>query len=105
MRGDLLKIENVLPESLARQQDMLVNFKGFVGNWKNNTGEDRGYLIDTGRDLLDRYSLYGQRKMYKIIASQGKEILGKMLVKISEPSLESLILKLNNNTYKMGRCF
>jgi len=99
VRGDLLKIENVLPESLARQQGMLVNFKGFVGNWKNNTGEDRGYLIDTGRDLLDRYSLYGQRKVYKIVASQGKEILGKMLVKISEPSLESLILKLNNNTY------
>jgi hypothetical protein len=86
VRGDLLKIENVLPESLARQQGMLVNFKGFVGNWKNNTGEDRGYLIDTGRDLLVRYSLYGQRKVYKIIASQGKEILGTMLVKISEPT-------------------
>jgi len=25
-----------------------VNFKGFVGKLENNTGEDRGYLIDTG---------------------------------------------------------
>lgn len=64
---------------------MCVNFKGFVGNWKNNTGEDRGYLIDTGRDLLARYSLHGQRKVYKIVVLQGKEILGKMLVRIIEP--------------------
>ena len=99
VRGDLLKIINILPERLARQQGMVVNFKGFVGNWKNNTGEDRGYLINTGRDLLDRYSLYGQRKAYKIVASQGNEILGKMLVKISEPPLESIILKLNNKAY------
>jgi hypothetical protein len=86
VRGDLLKIKNILPESLARQKDLCVNFKGFVGDWKNNTGEDRGYLIDTGRDLLARYSLHGQRKVYKIVVSKGKEILGKMLVKISEPS-------------------
>jgi len=86
VRGDLLKVENVLPESLAKQQDLIVNFKGFVGNWKNNTGEDRGYVIDTGKDLLDRYSLYGHRKLYKIVAFQGKEILGEVLVKITEPS-------------------
>ncbi len=86
VRGDLLNIKNILPESLARQKELCVNFKGFVGNWKNNTGEDRGYLIDTGGDLLARYSLHGQRKVYKIVVSKGKKILGKMLVKISEPS-------------------
>ena len=86
VRGDLLKIIDILPQSLAEQQNVCVNFKGFVGNWKNNTGEDRGYLIDTGRDLLARYSLHGQRKLYKIIVSQGKENLGKMLVRITEPS-------------------
>lgn len=101
VRGDLLKIITILPESLAREQDVCVNFKGFVGNWKNNTGEDRGYLIDTGRDLLARYSLYGQRKVYKIVASQGKDILGEMPVRITEPSLEYLIIKLNNQTYAL----
>ncbi len=85
VRGDLLKIIDILPESLVEQQNVCVNFKGFVGNWKNNTGEDRGYLIDTGRDLLARYSLHGQRKLYKIVVSQGKETLGKMLVRITEP--------------------
>ena len=98
VRGDLIKIENILPERLAGQQGFQVNFKGFVGNWKNNTGEDRGCLIDTGRDLLDRYSLYGKRRVYKIVASQGREVLGELLVKIAEPSVEYLILKLNNQT-------
>lgn len=86
VRGDLIKIVNILPESLAEQRNVCVNFKGFVGNWKNNTGEDRGYPIDTGRDLLARYALHGQRKLYRIVVSQGKEILGKMLVRITEPS-------------------
>jgi hypothetical protein len=99
IRGDLIKIIDVLPESLARQQDVCVNLKGFVGNWENNTGEDRGYLVDTGRDLLARYSLYGQRRVYEIIVTQGKEILGKMLIKITEPALAYLILRLNNQTY------
>ena len=99
VRGDLINIINILPESLASQQDVCVNFKGFVGDWKNNTGEDRGYLINTGRDLLARYSLQGQRKAYKIVASKGEEILGEMLVKIAEPSLGYLILKLNNQTF------
>jgi len=99
VRGDLLKIINILPESLAGQKDVCVNFKGFVGNWKNNTGEDREYLINTSRNLLARYSLYGQNKVYKIVVSRGKEVSGKMLVRITEPSLEYLILKINNQTY------
>jgi len=101
VRGDLIKIIDIFPENLARQQDLCVNFKGFVGNWKNNTGEDRGYLVNTGKDLLDRYSLHGQRKVYRIIASRGKEILGEMLIKITEPSLVYLVLKLNNQTYAL----
>ena len=101
VRGDLIKIIDVLPESLARHQDVCVNFKGFVGNWKNNTGEDRGYLIDTSRDLLARYSLYGKKRVYKIVVEQGKGILGKMLVKITEPALVYLILILNNQTYAL----
>jgi len=86
VRGDLIQIVDVLPESLAGQQDLCVNFKGFVGDWKNNTGEDRGYLINTGKDLLTRYSLNGQRKLYRIVVSKGKEILGEIRVKIAEPS-------------------
>jgi len=81
-----MRIVDILPESLAGRRDVCVNFKGFVGNRKNNTGEDRGYVIDTGRDLLARYSLHGKRKLYRIVVSQGRETLGEMLVRITEPS-------------------
>jgi len=101
VRGDVLRILDILPESLASRPGICVNFKGFVGDWKNNTGEDRGYMIDTGRDLMDRYSLYGQRRVYSVIVSNKKGIFGKMLVKISEPSLEFLILKVNDTTYAL----
>jgi hypothetical protein len=101
VRGDRIRIVSILPESLARQQDMCVNFKGFVGDWKNNTGEDRGYLIDTAKGLLARYSLYGQRRVYRIVASRGREILGTMLVKITEPSLAYLVLRVNNERYAL----
>jgi hypothetical protein len=77
---------DILPESLSRQHGMIVNFKGFVGNWKNNTGEDRGYLINTASDLLERYSIHSERMVYNIIASHGRSVVGKMLVKITKPS-------------------
>lgn len=86
IRGDHIMIVSVLPESLEGQDGLVVNFKGFVGDWKNNTGEDRGYVIDTGKDLLARYSLHGKRKMYRVVASRGKKVVGEMLVRIIEPS-------------------
>ena len=101
IRGDIVKIVDILPESLSRQHGMIVNFKGFVGNWKNNTGEDRGYLINTASDLLERYSIHKGRMVYNIIASHGKSVVGKMLVKITKPSFEYLIIKLNNQVYAL----
>jgi len=85
IRGDSLKLIDILPESLARQPEVIVNLKGFVGNWKDNTGEDRGYSIDTARDLLERYSLHGKREIYRIVVSQ--------------PSFAYLIVRLNNQVY------
>jgi hypothetical protein len=101
VRGDVLRVINILPESLSRQQDLEVNFKGFVGNWKNNTGEDRGYPIDTARDLLERYSIHGNKEIYRIVVVHGKSVLGKMLVRIIEPCLDYLIIKLNDRTYAL----
>lgn len=101
IRGDTLKVIDILPESLSRQRELIVNFKGFVGNWKNNTGEDRGYSIDTARDLLERYSIHGKRELYRIVVYHGKAILGNMFVRIREPSFEYLIVKLNNQTYAL----
>jgi hypothetical protein len=103
IRGDSLKVIDILPKSLARQGEVIVNFKGFVGNWKNNTGEDRGYSIDTAHDLLKRYSIHGKRRLYRIVVFHGKEIRGTMFVSIAEPSFEFLIVSLNDQAYALKK--
>ncbi len=97
-RGDKLKIVDVLP-STPRSSGIKVNFKGFVGDRKNNTGEDRGYLIDTGTALMKRWSLYKKDEYYEIVVTRGKTKLGRLVVKLKPPKMDYLILKVNNNKH------
>ena len=63
---------------------LLVNFKGYVGNSKNNTGEDRGYVIDTGKDLWQRYFLGKKGRTYQVIVKYDGEPIGKLFVDIND---------------------
>ena len=84
IKGDLLEIVDVT--ALYGDPSLwVVNFKGFVGDRKNNTGEDRGYVINTGGDLWKRYSLNKQGKTYQIIVTFKETILGKLFVDIKDP--------------------
>ena len=80
-RGEKFRIMDVIPQD---NPDITVNFKGFVGDKVNNTGEDRGYLIDTSKDLMKRYSLNNEGELYQIIISRGNEenTLARMFIKI-----------------------
>lgn len=102
VRGDRLKIMNVLPEQPA-SSGIEVNFKGFVGDPKNNTGEDRGYVIDTGRDLMRRFSLRKRGKTYEIIVSKDKAVLGRMLVRLAPPRLDYMVLRINTGRHHLVR--
>ena len=61
----------------------IVNFKGFVGNLHNNSGEDRGYVIDTSEGgLMERYSLNKRGRQYYVLTTlNGKEV-GKIFIDI-----------------------
>ena len=98
VRGDKLKIVDLLP-SIPDLSEIKVNFKGFVGDRKNNTGEDRGYLIDTGTDLMKRYSLDKKGTLYKIIVSRGDNVLGQLSVSLKPPRLDYLVLKVNGHRH------
>jgi hypothetical protein len=100
VKGDKLKIMDVIPSDLS---GIKVNFKGFVGDWKNNTGEDRGYLVDTATDLMKRYSVDKKGEIYQIIASHKDHILGRLLVRLAPPRLNYLILKVNNHRHILLR--
>ncbi len=97
VRGDLLKITDVIT-TLPDQKAVKVNFKGFVGDKLNNTGEDRGYLIDTSKNLLKRYSKGGQGIQYPVVVTFNNKEIGKVWIDFIEPRLDYLIVTLNGGS-------
>ena len=78
----------------------MANFKGYVGDRKNNTGEDRGYVIHTDRDLWKRYSLDSEKEKYQVVVTQDNDetVLGHLYVELVEPKMEYVILQVNGGT-------
>ncbi len=74
-RGDTMVIEDIVG-SKQDPSDYVVNLKGFVGNQSKNTGEDRGYLIDTAKNVfMPRYSVHKKGRKYLIKTTlQDKEV-------------------------------
>lgn len=95
VRGDLLSIIDVVINNLSDQEAVTVNFKGFVGNKLNNTGEDRGYLIDTSKDLWKKYSKGGVGRQYPIVVTVNHRKIGEVWIDFVEPRLDYLVVKLN----------
>lgn len=100
VEGDKMKILDVFPSPLP---GIKVNFKGFVGDKKNNTGEDRGYEIDTAKDLIKRYSINKDGIDYPIIVSRDDNEIGGIIIKLATPKMHYLVLKVNDNRHILLR--
>jgi len=87
IKGDIFEIVDVIGGP-GDPSDMIVNFKGFVSNTANNTGEDRGYVIDTAKDLWKNYSLDKKGLKYKVIVTYKNQKAGELFVEIEEPVLQ-----------------
>jgi hypothetical protein len=94
VRGDKLRVLDFIAPDLP--QGVNVNFLGFVGNPSDNRGEDRGYLIDTSRDLLATWSLDGKGERYAVAVKLGERELAKMTIRLYEPRLNCLVLRRND---------
>jgi len=95
-KGDRIVLVDVgtKPDSLS---GITCNFKGFVGNISVNTGEDRGYTINTATDLWHRYSLYNEGRVYQVVVTRNdSDVIGRMFFDIREPSFEYLVMKFND---------
>jgi hypothetical protein len=80
--GDKLIIEDIITGDID-PGEYVVNFKGFVGNNSKNTGEDRGYLIDTGANILiPRYSLEKKGRSYYVVTTLGDREVGRIYIDI-----------------------
>jgi len=98
--GDVMKIVDVLPRP-SDASGIKVNFKGFVGDLSNNTGEDRGYPVNTQTDMIERFSLDGKGGSYEILAGRGETILGRMVVSLAPPKLAYVVLMVNGNSHHL----
>jgi len=97
VRGDTLTIQGIQPD--MGPERVTVNFKGFVGNRENNTGEDRGFRIHTDdKALMKRYALNREGNLYEILVSRNSDekVLGRLLVRLRRPRLDYLLLCLND---------
>jgi len=72
---------------------LTVNFLGFVGNKMKNTGEDRGYLINTAKDLWLKYSKGSKGLEYTVAISYKDKKLGEVFVDMEEPKLNYIVVK------------
>lgn len=102
IRGDTVELVDVgtIPESTSA--GIIVNFKGFVSNDNVNTGEDRGHIIHTDRDLWKRYSLYKNGRLYQAVVTKNNNVIGRLFIDIEEPIFEYIVIQLNDME---KRCF
>ena len=83
-RGDKFEIEDAIAGGLD-PSDLIVNLKGFIGNPRNNTGEDRGYPIDTAKKvLMKKYSLKKHGNHYKVVTTLHNKQIGRFYIDIKE---------------------
>ncbi len=105
IKGDTFLIKNVF-SGLYDSSDLEVNFKGFVGDFEYNTGEDRGYIINTGTDLIKRFSLNNRGEKFQILVSYKKKKIAKLIIEIKDPVLKYLVMQngedLRKICYKAG---
>nr|NJM01030.1 hypothetical protein [Desulfobacula sp.] len=80
--GDTLIIEDIVSGKVD-PSNYIVNFKGFVGNPDNNSGEDRGYVIHiSDKSLMKRYSDKNKGQSYHVVTTlDGKEV-GKIFIDV-----------------------
>ncbi|MDY6833042.1 MAG: M14/M99 family metallopeptidase [Thermodesulfobacteriota bacterium] len=91
IRGDTFKLVDVAGN--GPYEDLVVNFKGFVGDQANNTGEDRGFLIRTAVDLWERYAIDREKAKYQVVATRNNEVAGKLFVHLNPPVMRYLMLQ------------
>jgi hypothetical protein len=91
IKGDTFELVDVFTNA-ENSLDLTVNFKGYVGNPKNNTGEDRGYVIHTAKNLWKRYSLHKKGNVYQVIVTNNGDTVGKLFVGLEDPALKYIVL-------------
>ena len=92
LQGDLFEITDVIC-GFTDPSKLQVNLKGFVSDQDSNSGEDRGCVIQTGKDLWPRYSVDGKGKSYPAVVTLKDQVVGKFFLDLEKPKVKSILVK------------
>jgi len=100
IKGDTIELVDIISGAF-NSNEIVFNFKGFVPNPKNNTGEDRGYVIRTDCDLQSKFSLNKDGRIYHATATNDGTQIGELFFELIDPLLSYVVIKVND---KEKRC-
>lgn len=72
-----------------------VNFVGFPNKSAERPADDRGYAINTGKDLLKSWSVNKKGREYRIDISSDSDLIAQLPVRLIEPELLYVIAHIN----------
>jgi len=96
VKGDTIELVEIISNTY-KSSDIKLNFKGFVPSPKNNSGEDRGFVIRTDCDLQKKFSLNREGRIYHAVPSIKGEKIGELFFELVDPILSYVVLKVNKN--------
>jgi len=99
VKGDQLKLLEAWT-SRGQRGIFALNFKGFVPDKGPNTGDDRGLIIPTDQDLMNKWSLDGRGRRFKVVAERENKDFGEFYVHLAEPCMEYLIVQTGGQSNK-----
>lgn len=99
LQGSLLTIVDLESDGGPLPEGTVMNLKGFVTQGAGgNTGEDRGSIVNLGKEMLRAYSEGGRSEVYAINAEHGKTILAACSLRIVQPVLDSVTVRFDGKT-------
>ena len=97
--GSLIKLVDFVTGGASLPAGVVMNLVGFVPKGlQRNTGDDRGVLVDTAKDLQLAYSERGKGEVYAVQAEQGRQVLAACSIQLVQPRLASVTLRFKGNT-------
>jgi hypothetical protein len=94
--GDLLTIVEASLLNKSTPVD-LVDLVGFRSAKSKFSGDDRGWVIDTGRHLSKKRSVAGDGRQYRIKVYGHDGLNGEVMLNVLDPELVSVSLEVNGS--------
>jgi hypothetical protein len=79
----------------------VMNLKGFIGRKGDTTGNDKGTICDSSKDLVARFAV-DKGNLYQLGAELGPEIIYRAYLEFQAPILESVTFVLNGSEKKLN---